>query len=281
MIPRYLSFPKIVQPRLFVGQTDYVRPFNHVETQEFLSDNADLRDTIDLWNQYAGIRGLLEGSQKTQAVQHARHLVEVYFDFATGRYRYIISNKLVPIGRVRLGVLRVSNAKQLQMRDLTVLLIIGTISKDLWYRRMRTHMLDQYRASWIASIGGVQNYDKRQQALFGRAAAPQYRWLDNFLDQLNTGRQFLDGSAVIRAGMYSRAGNAIYQNNLLAVARANGFRMARRILGENENHCVDSASRSGCIELAAIGWVNIDTIVQISNATCLTNCLCVYEFRKS
>lgn len=277
--------PKILPYRPFNTGTDYVRPMNDQEVQEYLS--TDLEDEEELltywWNTITGLPGLLDSVPGTApaVVQHARKPVEFYFDVVTGRYRYTISGIVVPESRIRLGMLRFSNQVQIQMRELTRQLVAKEITRKQWYNRMLTAMKMEYKAAWLASIGGRSNYDRRQAALFGRAVAPQYRWLNNFLDDLNKKRQKLDGSAVMRAGMYARAGNSIYQNNLLLVAMNNGFNWAKRILGETDNHCHSKKGRQGCVELARKGWVRIADIVPIGDAACYSMCLCRYKFRKS
>jgi len=107
---------------------------------------------------------------------------------------------------------------------------------------------------------------------------PHYRWLDNFLAEIESGAQPLNGFAVVRAGMYARAANAIYENERMRVAEDAGYREARRVLGPNEEHCIDS-SRPGCVELFQLGWVPIADMVPIGEATCLSHCLCGLEFR--
>ena len=211
--------------------------------------------------------------------QNARPRAEVFFDFASGRWRYLKSGRLVPISRVRLGVLRVAKAQELAIRRLSAQLVNGEISQAQWYNGMRKLIKDQYRASWIASIGGVENYNRSEVSKFGWAVRPQYRWLDNFLNELQTGKQPLNGRVALRAAMYARAGNGMYQNNLRKIAEQNGFTEARRILGENESHCNDSGSHEGCIEQAALGWQPIGQVLEIGSATCLSNCLCQMEFR--
>lgn len=279
-----LSLPKFLASvrRPFMRDAGYVRPLSDVELfLEFAEEDAS--SSVTLWNQTAGVYGLLHANVREGSdgiVLNARTPAEVYWDDEDGVFRYVLSGRLVPQDRVKLGVLRVSRAQEQAMRDLTMRLVNGEISKLQWYEQMRQLMRDQYRAAWIASIGGKQNYNRRQRALFGRAVAPQYRWLNNFLDQLNSGAQPLNGFAVVRAGMYARAGNAVYQNNLLAVAQSNGFKYARRVLSPNENHCHDSRAHHGCVELAAKGWIPINEMVPIGEATCIVHCLCKYRFRK-
>jgi len=212
--------------------------------------------------------------------QQAYTPVETYFDVVDGVWRYVGSNYRVPASRVRLGVLRLSRYSERQFRELTVQLVNGEINRERWYATMRKAMKDEYRAAYLASIGGIENYTRSEISKFGWRMRPHYRWLNNFLDQLNTGQQALNGRAVIRAGMYGRAVNGVYQNELFRIATENGMREGLRVLGRNESHCHDSINRPGCIELAAMGWVPLDEAVPIGEATCYSNCLCHYIFRK-
>lgn len=280
-----MTFPQapvpIVDPlrrprRPFIDQREIVLPIPDQDTQDWLEDSTDLDDTIELWDKKSGIPGLFGAAL---IVRQARKLAQVFFDFAAGRYRYLLSGRLVPVSRVRLGVLRVAKAQEIAMRDLTRQLVNGEISQGQWYRGMRKMMKDQYRASWIASIGGVENYNRSEAAKMGWAIKPQYRWLDNFLLEIQSGKQPLNGFAIRRAGMYARAGNVIYQNNLVRIAEQNGKWEVRRVLGETENHCHEVMLRPGCIELAAKGFVPMSQFVPIGDAACYSHCLCTVEFR--
>jgi len=255
-----------------------VRPYTDAQTQAFLADNADLDDTLLLWDRKSGYPGMLEAVVRPM-VQLQAQIWEAVFDNRIGRYRYIKSGRFVSAANLRMGVLRVSTAQEQVMASLTQSLIDGEITQRQWYLQMRKAMKDQYRSSWLASIGGRENYTRSEVSKFGWSVRDQYRWLDNFFIQLQTGEQALNGFAVRRARMYARAGNGIYQNNLLRMALEHGMTEGRRILGENDNHCHDS-SRPGCIELAKKGWIPIRELTPIGSATCLSNDLCRYEFRR-
>lgn len=270
--------PPVFKPRPFQEKSPAFLPFTDRETQEFLEDNSDLDDTIKMWDEKSRLRGILT-ARVTQVIQQARRLVEAYFDFETGKYRYIISGRKVPEKYLTLGNVRVAKAQELYMRDLTKQMIDGAISEQQWYNAMRRAMKDQYRASYIASIGGIENYTASEISKFGWRVRPQYRWLDNFLLEIQSGKQPKNGFAVLRAGMYARAGNGIYQNNLLNIAIESGKKEARRILGKNENHCHDDGDRPGCVELAKLGWVPINKAVPLGEAACYSNDLCSWEFR--
>lgn len=254
-----------------------VRPYTDAQTQDYLADVTDLDDTLLLWDRKSGYPGMLEAVVRPMS-QFQSNPWESVFDNRVGRYRYIRSGRFVSDANVRAGVLRVSAAQEQVMGSLTQSLIDGEITQRQWYLQMRKAMKDQYRAEWIASIGGQTNYTRSEVSKFGWAIRDQYRWLDNFFVQLQTGEQALNGFAVRRARMYARAGNGIYQNNLLRIAIEHGMTKGRRILGENDNHCHDSGDRPGCIELAKRGWVPIWELTLIGSAACLSNDLCSFEF---
>lgn len=278
--------PALIPRRPYRDDRTYVRPLDEEELQEFLEDTSDIQGTLDLWNKHSGLPGILEGTvreedRKTLQTHAPRRLVDIYFDRKIGFWRYVQSGRRIYPSRVRSGVMRISKFSERSMRDLTRQLVNGEISREAWYRSMRQMMKDEYRAAYLASIGGLDNYDRSEVSKFGWRMRPHYRWLNNFLEELNSGKQPLNGFAVNRAGMYGRAGNSIYWNNMANVAEENGFDEYLRILGENDNHCHDTESTNGCIELAALGWQPMSRFVPIGGATCLSNDLCTLKFRRS
>lgn len=265
------------------GDNVHIRPLTEDELQDYLEDTDDLQETVDLWDKYSGIPGLLNTRPITEVQQQARRLAEIFFDTETGVWRYVIAGRRVPDFRIKMGVQRVANAVQRDLRDLTGRLVNGEISRQQWYDAMRATMKHEYRAAYLASIGGLENYDRSEISKFGWRMRPHYRWLNNFLAELESGKQGLNGFAVVRAGMYARAANAIYENERMRVAREAGYTEARRVLGPNESHCTDeggTAIRPGCIELAGLGWVSISEMTPLGEALCLSNCLCGLEFRR-
>lgn len=279
-LPSPFPLSPILPRRQYIGSDDIPRVLTEDELQEYLEDTSDIQSTYTLWDKTSGLPGLLKTKLQTEVRQQAYKPVETYFDLATGVWRYVKSNYRVPASRVRLGVLRMSKAMQTEMRELTAQLVNGSVTREYWYKTMREMMKNEYRASWLASIGGSANYTRSEVSRFGWAMRKHYRYLNNFLDEILSGKQPLNGRAIVRAGMYARAANAIYQNNLLAVAIRSGMREAMRELGPNESHCHDSRTRPGCVELADKGWMPIAEMTEIGDATCISNCLCSLRFRR-
>lgn len=280
-----VPIPSVLLPRRpFAGQSTFVPIATEAETQAFLEDIGDLQNTIDLWDAHSGIPGMLSatltGPRANTGIEvNVRTKAEVYFDALSGRYRYVISERLVPVSRQALGALRVARYQEGIIKDITQRMVRGEISEAVWYNLMRKELKDQYRSAYLASIGGRINYTRSEVSRFGWVVRPQYRWLDNFLNELNSGAQPKNGFAVRRAMMYARAGAGIYQNSLFKVAERNAIRFARRVLGVTDFHCHDTATRPGCVELAMDGYVPMRQVVMISDAACLSNCLCRFEFK--
>lgn len=264
---------------------EWVRPYSFEETEAFLND-PNIETTLRLWDAHSGYAGLLLAVEVVNIHNNdklrlqAYTPAEVFFDYITGVFRYRRSGRLVPDKYLALGNVRVSRAVEKELYHLTEQLRIGEISTQYWYDAMRATMRDQYRAAYIASIGGRANYTASEIAKFGWRVRPHYAWLDNFLYEIQSGKQPLNSFASRRAKMYARAGASIYQNNRLRVAEQHGFRYAKRVLGPTEAHCHDTLRNPGCQELADLGYVPMLDVVPIGDASCYSNCLCRYIFRQ-
>src|SRR5690349_4787861 len=228
----------------------------------FLRD-PDTALALDLWDQYSGAPGLLNAAP----VGSARRFGYVY-DPDTELYTNVATGTTLTEAQLRRYVFKVSNEASLRMKKTTQQLIAGVILLAAWYEEMRSLTAALYRTIFLLSIGGFLFEDDTARNLFYLLTLPQFGRLENFAQQLETGRQALDGRAMKRAGLYGSYGNGLWQNLGLDRAQKSGSTEARRILGANENHCRDSGNRSGCWELWKQGWVPISEMVPIGEATC-------------
>lgn len=276
-----MALPAFTPPvrRNVLVDTFEVEPAHSDVTDDFLTNDTeeDIARGDDLWNNHTSTPGLPDAktvNKKVLLLNRKAQARAYIYDYETGRYRDVRSGNLVPEWRVRNDVLRVSNFSRNEMRDLTAKLNRGEITLQRWYDTMRRLMKDSYRAAWIASIGGKENYDKRQQALFGRAVKSQYGWLDKFLADIKSGKQVLGGRAMVRAGMYGEATNAVYQNSLLDRAIANGMDYCIRVRTAME-------SCPTCVTEAARGITPIKDAVKIGDSECLSKCKCYFILGRS
>jgi hypothetical protein len=296
-----VTFPlPVLARRQFLGDSNIPHVFTEEELRVFLEDSSNLQNSLNLWNQKSGYPNLLnarekaeiERERKEKTLRFAVGLLIAYWIFSpnTGVYQYgyydPVSNRYKPIpgNAVRLAILRIAKATELEIRSLSLQLINGMISREKWYSSVSSLLRTEYQTSWLAGIGGIENMTSYELQRFYEVFSAQFRWLNNFMEEIISGKQPLNGRLVTRAAMYARAGNGFYQNNLLRIAERNGFREVRRILGPNENHCSDkevkNATRPGCLELWREGWMPIWQMTPIAEALCLSNCLCSLKFRR-
>jgi hypothetical protein len=252
------------------------------EVRSFISDidSNDVELAKEMWNSSTSMRGLLTARPAGSVSRSLPKGEKDYtFDPATGVYRDP-NGRAVSGDVLRRSVMRVSANARERLRNETRQLIAGTIMFVVWYERSRNILKALYATIWLLWLGGFLFDDQSWRDLFYIFVLMQFRRFEEFARQLDTGAQALDGTAVSRAGSYGWYGNAFYQNVKLQRGIAMGHDQARRVLGENENHCTDSAETPGCIELADLGWMPINHIVPLGGATCRANCLCQIETRK-
>lgn len=239
----------------------------------FLRD-PDTALMLDLWDRYSGAPGLLNAAP----VANGRRFGYVY-NPESERYTNVATGRTVTDQQLRRYVLNVTNEANLRMRKNTQQLIAGVILLAAWYEEMRSLMSALYRTIFILSIGGFLFEDDTARNLFYLLTLPQFARLDNFERQLETGIQALDGRAMNRAGLYGDYGYSLWENVGLDRAKKKGLTEARRILGPTETHCHDSGDRPGCWELWKKGYMPINEMVPIGEATCYSHCQCYIKYR--
>lgn len=276
-----MTFPE----RRYFPKEEFIAP-SLEENRSFLEEgNGD--DSLRLWNSTSRYPKLLSAKSEDNLKNLAIAAIIAYFIFREeegvfqyGYYNVATGKKRLLKDAARIGVLRMSRASELQARTIGMKLINGTISVREWHSMMSALLRQEYRAAYLASSGGIENYGFFEAQVFSGMAGFYLERLGNLAERLARGELPLNGHVVGWSGMYARAGNSIFWNASLKRAQRNGMREARRILGPNENHCLDSGDRPGCFELAEQGWAPIDQMVELGDATCLSNCLCSMQYRR-
>lgn len=253
---------------------------SRAETRAFITSDES-KEAEELWNSSSGLSGLLRARKMgTAKIVRPRGEADYEYNPLTGQYRNATTGRVVSERQLRSAVLRVSNAAQRKMRDNTRQLISGTVLFMIWYERSRSIIKALYRAVWTVSLGGLLFDDQTMREFFYLFTLAQFERFDTFTRRLDNYRaDLLNGNALTQAGSYGRYGNALYQNIKLESGKAKGHKQARRVLGENEDHCEHTEETPGCIELADMGWVPIEIIVPLGGATCRANCMCQIETR--
>jgi hypothetical protein len=202
------------------------------------------------------------------------------YDPTTGKYRRAATGKAVSEREIRSAIFKATNETKNRARQTTSQMIAGTILFVIWYQRLRSLFKALYRSVWVVTLGGFLFENDSARAAFYLWVILLFDRLDQLKEAIEKGTIPFDGRILTAVGNIARGANGAYQNAKLEAGKRKGHNEARRILGENENHCHDSADKPGCIELESLGWVRIDKIVPIGDATCRGNCLCQIETRK-
>lgn len=245
------------------------------ETETFLKSMtvADQDAARTLWDTYSGAKGMLDARLGYGATGYR-------YNPEKRSYTRNTDGRIVTDKQMVANIRRVSTGARNQMRKETQQLIAGAVILAVWYSRVRSIMKALYNTIFLVTIGGFLFDDNTARNLFYLWVLSQFQYFDRFAADLNKGSASLDGRAIIRAGMYGEAGNGMYQNMVMEQKKQDGYKEARRILGDNEDHCEDSGTRPGCIELAKQGWIPIDLMIPIGDATCLSNCHCTIAYRR-
>jgi len=126
-----------------------------------------------------------------------------------------------------------------------------------------------------AGAGARGGWAQMSQSDWGKVGAQikaQYAYLNNFAQEIASGKQALNGQVLARADMYGKATHSTYEAIRGQMAEVRGMTEERRVLTPGEN-CPD------CIDYAAQGWQPIGSLPVIGDSVCMTNCRCEFEYR--
>ncbi|MEO7102863.1 MAG: hypothetical protein ABI119_05955 [Gemmatimonadaceae bacterium] len=205
-----------------------------------------------------------------------------------GRY-YGADGRFVTLDEVRAAIDDALIAEGTHAGAFASLVREGKISVFDFANLMRAAIKDsQIYAAAVAS-GGYSNIDVHGLTELTSRVAEQFKYLEEWIATLtgdlgNDAEQALvrleeagkrgisEAQMTARAKMYMSAARGTYEAIYEHAQQRRGFTEYRNRLGHAE-HCAQ------CVDMTAIGWVLIGTLVPIGQRTCLTNCKCHIEYR--
>lgn len=196
------------------------------------------------------------------------------WDRAAARYRGP-NGAFIPASRVR-GYLDDALASAGQRMDaLANQLRAGQIDVITWEVRMRREVKIVSTYSGAVAKGGWAQMTDADLGRVGRYVQDQYRYLRTFAQQIESGKQPLNGMVNARARMYSEAGRPLFARMETAEQVVRGMTERRSI-----RHARDSCE--GCLSAERAGWHAIQgsTVPEIGARDCRTRCKCAWEYRK-
>ncbi len=158
------------------------------------------------------------------------------------------------------------------MRDMTQSLIDGRLPLSTWQVQMMQSVKVVHLVGLATAVGGWSNLDQSDFGFVGQRIRSQYAYLREFANQLESGRQPLNGSALARATMYADSARATHRAAQRRAAQQRGMQQERNQLGAAD-HC------AGCLAASAAGWVPIGTLVPCGSRQCLSRCHCSLAYR--
>lgn len=190
----------------------------------------------------------------------------------TRRYRDISTGKFVKATEVRAAVDQVILGAKASIQDLALSLQAGKLTLAEWQVQTAQALKTLHVASAVAANGGFANMSQADYGFTGNLIKQQYQFLQQFANDIASGKQKLDGTLLNRVNLYVEAARGTFEDMARRVAKIGGLTEERRILGPAD-HCSD------CTTDANKSWQPIGTLPRIGDSICLSNCHCTFDFR--
>lgn len=221
---------------------------------------------------YAGARGAgLSTNARSRQYGYRPESMTYYQEGRAGRTTISQRSIKSDVNRFALGV-------QIQQRELMNQMMNGTISPQQWYDETSRLMKLSYRTSVTIARGTDEEMTEEEKKKWLLLLLLLFLLLNNFAEDLEDGDLPFDGRLPMYAGSLGSATRSLFENWRLGTAITMGYTEGRRVLGVAE-HCEESRDRPGCVELSELGWIPIQQVTKIGDATCRQNCRCVLQFR--
>jgi hypothetical protein len=186
------------------------------------------------------------------------------------RFRDADSGKFVPKAAVNAALDRVVGDSAANMRALTERLQAGNLTVAQWQAGMTGEIKSSHLAGSALARGGFDHLSPAENGWTGQRIRAQYEYLSKFAEQIASGQQPLDGTALARAEMYGEAGRSTHREMVRRMGRQAGDGWEVNRLGATD-------SCPGCLGATAAGVVPIGTLVPVGGRDCRTNCHCTIE----
>lgn len=182
----------------------------------------------------------------------------------------------------------------MKMDELANDLKSGEISLSEWQASMRDVVLAELTAAMILARNGRENITQSDWGYVGAQAKKQYQFIDGFAAEIAADpAAWLTGNRLnARVALYNQIGYVALEDDLKREKLKGGYTEERRVLTGGAEHCHDTEARGankkhkarearpGCVELSKLEWQPIGTLPPIGDASCWSNCRCIFQYRK-
>jgi hypothetical protein len=208
-------------------------------------------------------------------------LTSVYvWDATNRRYIHLRSRRYVPFQDIRAQAVEplIQRSKAMQ-RTLSQGLQSGDTKLSEWQLTMLENIKQTELAASLAANGGEQNTSEADKKKIAAAILLLLLFFQTFTEEIEVGRQALNGSLLARSDLYANSARSIFEETRrFGMAAYFGAVQERRRFGIAE-HCHSDGERQGCVELYDKGWQPINSLPRLGDTPCRTNCKCRFEYR--
>lgn len=172
----------------------------------------------------------------------------------------------------------IERAARDQLATLTAEMQRGELTVNAWYEAMREAIESANLTAGALAAGGFDSVDDAISQTIRDYINSQLSYLKVFRDTLvsQTAEELQSPRNLARAMMYSGNTRTVYHDIRRAGLIEQNYDECRNILGHvATDHCIE------CPDLTDEGYVPIDEMPLPGERTCMTNCACHLEYRRS
>lgn len=190
----------------------------------------------------------------------------------TARYRDPDTGRFIARTEVRRVLDKIIGDSQKRVHATAAAMRSGSIDVGEFDAVMRQEIKRAHLAAESLVRGGWQQMTPRDFGRVGQRVREQYRYLDRFVRQIESGEVRTDGTLFNRAMMYPGSARVGFHKSQTPQLEALGYGLERNQLHPAE-HC------EGCLIESRRGWVPIGTLVPIGSRDCRGNDKCSIAYR--
>lgn len=195
------------------------------------------------------------------------------WDSRAGEYRVRETGRFLSREAVRVAVDDFIDTTAVRIKSISDGFRAGSVSFSDWERQMRTMIKESHLYTSALAHGGWDRMTPAAYGEVGNIVKDQYRFLRRFIDEIESGKQPLDGFFIERSKMYAEASRGTYYDFLDEQVAIRGYTEERSILRPGES-CTE------CVEEAGKGWQKLGTLKRIGDRLCRANCRCSKQYRR-
>lgn len=195
------------------------------------------------------------------------------YDDTTGRYRSK-NGRFVSRQAVRVQLDDSLDGIADEMADLSKQLQNEEITRSQWQSEMMNRIKSTHLIAAASFKGGWDNLTQSDYGRVGGLIAREYKFLRNAVQEIESGKQPINGTLVRRSRLYGQQGRPTHYRFAQADYIRRGFDEERSILNVAD-HC------EICVSEAAKGWQPMGQMIPIGSRLCLSNDRCSVEYRNS